>query len=250
MKPWYEHAFGRDYLALYPHRNDAEAEQDVRSIIDLIEPNKDDPMLDLGCGAGRHLVALHRAGFTRLSGLDLSQDLLAVARERLDRIGADSVELVRSDMRAIPYQSCFATVLSLFTSFGYFAKSSDDRLVLTGVNRALKTGGTFLIDTMNRDFVIANLVLREEKTLRDGALHIERSLTGDRERVEKKTRLVKRDGTEQVFCESVRMYTALEMGNMLRTGFAKLRRYGSLRGDPYRVGSERLIIVAEKVSQA
>ena len=62
MTAWYEHAFGREYLALYPHRDDTEAERDVRSIIDLIVPNKDEPLLDLGCGAGRHLVALHRAG--------------------------------------------------------------------------------------------------------------------------------------------------------------------------------------------
>jgi 2-polyprenyl-3-methyl-5-hydroxy-6-metoxy-1,4-benzoquinol methylase len=33
----------------------------------------------LGCGAGRHLLALHKAGFHQLSGLDLSRELLEVA---------------------------------------------------------------------------------------------------------------------------------------------------------------------------
>jgi len=247
MTPWYESAFGREYLALYPHRDDAEAERDVRSIVDLIAPNKDEPLLDLCCGAGRHLMALHRAGFTALVGLDLSADLLAVAREQLDEIGAGSVELVHSDMRAIPYIARFATALSLFTSFGYFAEAGDDLAVLAGVNRALKKGGTFLIDTLNRDHVIAKLVPREEKTLQDRVLHIERRLSADGKRVEKETHIIERDRTERVFRESVRMYTGLEMENMLReTGFEKVRPYGSLRGDSYRPESERLVIVAEK----
>ncbi len=251
MKPWYEDAFGRDYLALYPHRDNAEAERDVHAIINLIRPYKNDDLLDLGCGAGRHLVALFRAGYTRLVGLDLSQQLLTVARERLDEIGAGSVELARSDMRSIPYSGRFATALSLFTSFGYFDNMTEDEEVLVGVNRSLKDGGTFLIDTLNRDFVIANLVPREEKTLKIGALSIERRLSDDHTRVEKKTHLVKQDGTERVFHESVRMYTALEMESMLRrSGFGELRRYGSLRGDPHRADSERLVVVAKKVSEA
>ena len=28
MSPWYRKSFGREYLALYPHRNDAEAGED------------------------------------------------------------------------------------------------------------------------------------------------------------------------------------------------------------------------------
>jgi len=247
MKPWYESAFGRDYLALYPHRNDTEAAQDVRSIIDLIAPNTDEPLLDLGCGAGRHLVALHHAGFTALIGLDLSADLLSVARERLDEIGTNSVELVRCDMRAIPYVDRFATVLSLFTSFGYFAEEGEDRAVLAGVNRALKNGGTFLIDTLNRDHVIASLVPQEEKMLQNRALHIKRRLSADGRRVEKETRVIEGAGKKRVFHESVRMYTALEIENMMKeSDFEKLSIYGSLRGDPYRAESERLVVVAAK----
>ena len=247
MTHWYERAFGREYLALYQHRDDTEAKQDVRSIIDLIAPSTDEPLLDLGCGAGRHLVALHHAGFTALVGLDLSADLLAVARERLDKIGANSVELVRCDMRAIPHVARFAVVLSLFTSFGYFVEEGEDRTVLAGVNRALKNGGTFLIDTLNRDYVIANLVLQEEKTLQDRVLYIKRHLSADGQRVEKETRVIERDGTEHVFRESVRMYTGLEMEDMLReAGFEKVREYGSLRGESHRADSARLVIVAKK----
>jgi len=247
MTAWYEHAFGREYLALYQHRDDTEAERDVRSIIDLISPNKDEPLLDLGCGAGRHLAALHRSGFTQLVGIDLSEDLLAVARERLDEADADGVELVRCDMRAIPYVARFATVVSLFTSFGYFTDTGDDLAVLMGVNRALKNGGTFLIDTLNRDHVIANLVPQEEKTLQDRVLHIKRRLSVDGKRVEKETRVIEKDGAERSFRESVRMYTAIELEKMLReSGFEEVRAYGSLSGDPYRAESNRLVLVAKK----
>ena len=251
MKPWYESTFGREYLALYPHRDDDEAERDVRSIIDLIAPDNNEPLLDLGCGAGRHLVAFHRVGFTQLVGIDLSEELLAVARKRLDEIGGTSVKLVRHDMRAIPYVERFATSLSLFTSFGYFAEEGDDRAVLAGVNRALKSGGMFLIDTLNREHVITNLVPQEEKTFQGRVLHIKRQLSADGKRVEKETRVIEQDGTERLFRESVRMYTAPEMENMLReTGFEKVRQYGSLGGETYRTESERLVVVAEKGGRA
>lgn len=46
------------------------------------------PMLDVGTGAGRLAFALHERGFRRLCGIDLSDRLLAVAREKAARSGA------------------------------------------------------------------------------------------------------------------------------------------------------------------
>ena len=112
---WYEESFGEDYLALYPHRNVAEARADIASIVALIDPPAGEPLLDLCCGAGRHLQALHEAGFTDLTGVDLSQHLLDVARRRLDAAGGSAIRLDRADMRELPYRDRFETILSLFT---------------------------------------------------------------------------------------------------------------------------------------
>jgi ubiquinone/menaquinone biosynthesis C-methylase UbiE len=247
MRPWYVESFGREYLALYSHRNEAEARADIRAVMDLVALAKDEPLLDLGCGAGRHLLALYEAGFSHLVGLDLSQELLDVAAKRLAAAGVEGIELVQADMREIPYVGHFATVLSLFTSFGYFEDDETDQAVLAAVNRALQPGGIFLIDTLNRDWVIAHLVPKEERTLSGRVLLIERRVSEDRRRVEKATRVIEEGGEERTFYESVRMYTGDELEEMLKdVRFANVQRYGSLRGEPHCSASKRLILVAEK----
>lgn len=42
----------------------------------------DTPVLDYGCGTGLSGIALHAAGFTILDGLDPSEEMLAVARDK------------------------------------------------------------------------------------------------------------------------------------------------------------------------
>ena len=63
MTAWYEESFGYDYLELYAHRDDAEARSDVRAIIELLDPPRDEPLLDLCCGACRHILVLREMGF-------------------------------------------------------------------------------------------------------------------------------------------------------------------------------------------
>jgi len=245
--PWYVRSFGRDYLELYPHRDDAEARADVEAIIELIDPPKDEPLLDLGCGAGRHLVALHSEGFRRIVGLDLSAELLEIAAERLANAGAEGIKLVNADMAHIPYENHFGTVLSLFTSFGYFERDEENAAVFAAVRTAALPGGRFLIDYMNRDWVIANLVGQEEKDVAGRHVRIERRLTAGRQRVEKTTRVLGPEGGKKTYHESVRLYSPLEVEQMLEAeGFVNIRRYGSLRGAPHRSQSPRLILVATK----
>ena len=247
MSHWYVRSFNRDYLALYPHRDASEAREDVEAIIRLIAPKKGAPLLDLGCGAGRHLVALHKAGFRELTGLDLSSELLDIASKRLTGIGARDVKLVQADMRRIPFVGHFATVLSLFTSFGYFEHDEENAAVLSAVQVALRPGGCFLIDYLNRDWVIAHLTLAEERNAGGRHLCIERRLTTDRLRVEKTVHLVDASGKEKVYHESVRMYAPSDMEAMLRkAGFVEVRHYGSLRGEPHGPLSRKLVIVAKK----
>ena len=247
MIPWYVRSFGRDYLDLYPHRDDAEARADVEAIVNLIDPPKDEPLLDLGCGAGRHLLALHNAGFRRIVGLDLSDELLQVAAQRLAEVGAKGIELVNADMGHIPYTEHFATVLSLFTSFGYFEHDEENAAVLAAVKRALVLGGCFLIDYFNCDWVMTHLVTEEEQDVAGRHLHIERRLTPDNRRVEKTTRVLKPGNHEKTYHESVRLYSASEIETMLEAeGFTNIRRFGSLQGEPHGSQSPRLILVAEK----
>ena len=76
MTQWYEESFGREYLELYAHRDAAEARADIAAILCLLSPPKDEPLLDLCCGACRHVLILREMGFDQIVGLDLSAELL------------------------------------------------------------------------------------------------------------------------------------------------------------------------------
>jgi SAM-dependent methyltransferase len=245
--PWYVKSFGRFYLAHYSHRNDDEASAEVEALTALLEPDREGPLLDLCCGAGRHLKALRRLGFTNLAGLDLSAELLKVADEELKAVGGETVELIHADMRRIPRRAYFATVLSLFTSFGYFAGDVENTAVVEGVHRALRPGGKYLIDTLNRDYVLAKLLPENVVEGEGFSATSRRRITADGTRVEKTTVVRPKSGEEETFKESVRLYSAGEMEKMLRAaGFENIRIYGALCADPHTPSCERMVVTGRK----
>lgn len=247
MSAWYESAFGRDYLSLYPHRNDAEATADVDAIVRLIDPPKSLPLLDLCCGAGRHLAAFRDAGFACLTGLDLSADLLAEAERRLQSESVDSIQLLRADMREIPQIDRFHTIVSLFTSFGYFRNDGEDARVLESAFKALAPGGTLLLDTLNREHVLSHLVSQERKQLDGKMIEISRAITSDGLRVEKTTRITQPGSPETTYHESVRMYRPIEIEDMLRRiGYLDPVFYGDLNGQAFSDQAPRMVFVASK----
>jgi len=246
VSPWYETAFGTDYLDRYPHRDEEEARRDVSAIVRLIDPPKDEPVLDLGCGAGRHLLALHEAGYSNLVGIDLSADLIEIARKRLTEAGAPDVELICRDMREIPHADHFGTILSMFTTFGYFPTDEEDASVVRAAGRALRAGGQLLIDTIAREKTIAELVPSEERRDGDVVSRIRRTITPDGLRVEKEISIEDPDGP-LARRESVRLYRPEELIAMFeRAGLEDVRAFGSLGGEPPAPDSPRLVIVGRK----
>ena len=70
------------------------------------------PVLDVGCGCGRHLVYLAAHGY-RVYGIDLSDVALAKAEENLRRFGLSAV-LQRAPMWEIPFGGVpFAAALAI-----------------------------------------------------------------------------------------------------------------------------------------
>jgi SAM-dependent methyltransferase len=250
---WYEESFGCEYLELYAHRDADEARADIEAVVRLLDPPRDEPLLDLCCGACRHMLVLHEMGFKQMVGLDLSEELLEAGASDLqectglDDLDPDEICLVHSDMRRIPYENYFATVLSLFTSFGYFERDDENQAVFDAVYRALRPGGQFLIDYLNREHVIANLVERDERTLQGRQIVNVRRLADDGRRVTKRTTVTSSTGSVREYFESVRMYSEREMVEMLRSaGLTGIRTYGSLDMEPFGSQSGRLIVVCNK----
>jgi len=92
--------------------------------------------LDLGCGTGRAIPALARAGWS-VVGTDVSVDQLAAARDH----AGDLARLVHADAHALPFADAeFDAVISILTH-----TDLDDVVgAFTETSRVLRAGGAFV----------------------------------------------------------------------------------------------------------
>lgn len=235
---WYKDWFGEEYLDLYSHRDQSEAEDHVAFVERLFSSDPPSAVLDLASGAGRHTEALRRKGYRAL-GIDLSVTLLTQNR-RLPQVAGD--------MCCLPFAAgTFDWVLNFFTSFGYFENERENFRVLEEMRRVLEPGGRFLIDLFNRDKVLAELVPRESQERHGDQVEIERWFDARTQRVNKRIRVISPDRDEATFLESVRAYSRDEV--VIGLGWAGLEVsdvFGSFEGDPHHRDSERLIVVGFK----
>jgi len=103
--------------------------------------------LELGCGTGRLLVPLARAGLT-VTGIDRSAPMLDRAMARVARMArAQRPAIVRGDIRALPFESsAFGMVIAPYGMFQSLTSNRDLIRALTEVSRVLQPRGLFGID--------------------------------------------------------------------------------------------------------
>ena len=251
---WFETFFDRLYYETYrPFETEDRNEKEARFIVDALGLPHGSTVLDLGCGYARHAVYLAKWGF-RVVCYDLSKFMLERARERVEEFGvAGRVELVRGDMRRLEYDSYFDGAYIFFTAFGYFS-DRENMLVLERVSRALKPGGTLLIDLLNpvRVMYEAHLYRGVKRVWSEAGDYVELEeavFDVRRARINVRRKYYRRaDGglvDERSF--TLRIYTYWELREMLEKAGMRLEKaYGSYKGDEYEPESPRLIVVTHK----
>jgi SAM-dependent methyltransferase len=235
---WYEKSFGEEYLALYPHRDKAEAARAIELIRSRTSGMRVKRVLDLACGAGRHSRALSEQWWT--AGYDLSEPLLRVARAE-----APAAVFVRGDIRLLPFaRNSFSLVVNLFTSFGYFESDREHQAVIAEVSDVIAPGGIFALDYLNPPRVIRTLNPYDERIVNDTVVEQRRSLSPDGRFVEKKMTL---RGKGKSFDERVRLFSRADLEAMLtRCGFVIREVVGDYSGASWSDDSDRTFILAAK----
>lgn len=98
-------------------------------------------LLDIGTGAGR-ILELVAGRVTRAVGIDLSRDMLAVARANLQRAGLANCQVRQADMYRLPWQDARFDAVTLHRVL-HFAENP--ARVIAEAARVLRPGGTLIV---------------------------------------------------------------------------------------------------------
>ena len=227
----------------FGHVSDEQTKRDVDFICDVLELPKEAQVLDLFCGAGRHSLELARRGDVA-TGIELNPDYLKLAKE-LSEGESNAPNFIQGDVRRVDFGGSYDAVVIMFNSFGYFS-DEEDKLVLAKIFNALKEGRRFLIELLNRDWIIKNFKERKESELGGIRVVEKRKFDVLTSRNNFTIERYERDGiiTKK---GSWRCYSAHELKNILEgIGFRFLAGYSNLEKEPLTKDTRLMRMVFEK----
>lgn len=198
-------------------------------------------LLDVPCGHGRHAIALAKLGY-QMTGIDLSQDCLARARQS----GGERVEWRRSDMRDLPWRAEFDGAFCCGNSFGYMDRSGM-RAFAAAVSQTLKPGARFVLETgAAAESLLPALQERRWMELGDLLFFSRGQYDCAKSRLDTTYSVVK-GGVRETKTAHTWIFTVAEIREMLSTeGLETEAIYGSVAKEAYGLGSARLVLVAQK----
>ncbi|MFQ5923041.1 MAG: class I SAM-dependent methyltransferase [Anaerolineales bacterium] len=229
---------------LFNQQRQSSAEVEVEQVVSLLEIRKNDRILDLCCGIGRHSLELARQGLD-IVGVDRTTSFIEKAKQKAEKDNLEA-EFVIGDMREYRQPNSFNIVLNLFGSFGYFEDPDDDRQVVKNMYSSLYPGGKFLVETMGKEIMAKGFQEREWSEEGDTLVLAERKPQQNWGRIQ--TRWIVIKGNQRVeHTVSVRLYSAVELSSLLADcGFNHVQVYGDLEGLDYDQEAKRLVVIGTK----
>ena len=159
-------------------------EQEVAALIELLELQPGDRVLDVGCGPGRHSLALAEAGF-EVVGVDISSDFVALAitaardadlSERVRFVRADARDMSLADLGGAPFDAAISLCQGAFgLAGGPGADTTADREldepILVTMASTLRPGGRLAVSAFSAYFQLRYLEERDEFDADTGVNH-------------------------------------------------------------------------------
>ncbi len=215
-------------------------------------------VLEVGCGTGRILLPIARAGCS-IVGLDNSRQMLERCRAKLAAEPAavqGRVRLVQHEMRDLNLGATYPLIIAPFRVVQHLTTVDDQLRFLEVIARHLASNGRFVFDVFNPYFaklVEADGIEREdtpEQRLPDGrtfrrAWRVARVRWVDQ--VSESELIYYVDGKRYVQAFEMRWYLAAELRHLLaRAGFRVREMYGDFARGPVVDGCPELVVVAER----
>lgn len=213
---------------------------EVDFLVKALELQPGARVLDVPCGHGRHSLELARFGY-RVTGLDISEDALGLAKAQ-----PSTVEWVQGDMHRLDREAEFDAAFCFGNSFAYVDQPAAAEF-LRAVARALKPGGRLAIETgMAAESILPTLQPRFWFRVGDILMLSERRYVAEDSRLDIDYTFVQ-NGVSDTRSTASYVFTVAEHKRMLeQAGMEVVSLLGSTAGEPYKLGSPRLIMTARK----
>ncbi|HVY29346.1 MAG TPA: methyltransferase domain-containing protein [Polyangiaceae bacterium] len=245
-RPWWEELFSEDFVRANWKVSDEQIKREVTFVEESLGVAPGGVVLDLGCGSGQHAVELASRGYG-VVGYDLSLYQLALAAD-IAQERSQKINFLQGDMREMAFEEMFDGIFCWNTTFGYFEEDKNCS-VAERAFRALRPGGMFLVDVINRDFVAAHTPSSmwfegDSCVCMDDAV-----IDYFTSRLRVKRSVILDDGRTRECTYSVRLYSFHELGKLLHeVGF----RVTEVSGHPATPGvflgqaSPRILMLAQR----
>jgi SAM-dependent methyltransferase len=143
-------------------------EQEVDFLVAQLGLSAGDRVLDVGCGPGRHSLALARRGI-ETHGVDLSPDFVALAQRSAEQEGLPATFAVQ-DVRTLDEPEQYDAVVCLCQG-GFGLLGGDDAEVIGRIAATIRPGGRLALTAFSAPFAIRWLEDGEEFDPATGVLH-------------------------------------------------------------------------------
>ena len=206
-------------------------------------------LADLGCGTGDLTLMLAQAGYDMI-GVDQSEEMLAVLRDKADQLGlADGLLLLRQDILELDLYGTIRGAVSTFDTFNHIDPAERFEQAVAKAAFFMEKGGVFLFD-LNTPYKHRQVLADNEFVLEgpDAVCRWRNACAPTGERVDISIEIEYRD-TGELFREKFSEYTyeADYVKTVLdQNGFALAALRDGETFGPLRPDSQRYIFTAVK----
>jgi SAM-dependent methyltransferase len=203
-------------------------------------------ILDVPCGSGRHSLALAAQGHDVL-GVDISPEAIDHARGAAANAGLD-VELVVAEMRDIPRDGSFDAAICMGNSFGYLDLAGLREFV-AALAAAVRPGGGLVVDfSAAAESVLPGFVDNSPRDMTVGDIEVSGANTYDVVGSRLLSSYVFTRGAQETRVTAIHhVYTVAHLRQLLTDGgFTGIEQHGGPDGEPFEVGTGRLLLTARR----
>jgi SAM-dependent methyltransferase len=225
------------------------------------------PVLELGCGTGRILIPIARAGID-IVGLDRSPSMLEIARKKVSLLDKDiqsHIQLIEDDMRTFALEQRFKLIIIPYRAFLHLLTAGDQKKALNNIREHLEEKGLLIFNIFDPrlDFIVAHSEILGSAPTKDTEFiypktgnkiivwdtvqfHLERQMIDMYFIFEE----LNREGTviSKTYSKLlIRYIYRYEMENLLELcGYKIESLYGDFKRGPFRYGGEQIWIASKK----